>query len=326
MAHTTTITLFNNKGGVGKTSLLYHLAWMFSEKISVLAVDLDPQANLTSMFISDERVEQIWENQHTMYDYVAPLITRSPQDENLVLEKIRENLHLIPGSLQLSSFEDELSENWTKSNDEEESAIGAAKVVTAFHEVIQRAARQVNAQLILIDVGPSLGATNRSALIASDYILIPLAPDLFSLQGLKNLGPTLQKWRRGWQKRKDNEVFLNRNLDLPAGKMQPIGYVLMNFGVRDNRVVQAYERWLQKIPQAYNDFVLNSQNTDNHQLAQLKNYRSLMPMAQEKRKPMFYLRSSDGAIGAQQTAVNNVRKEFITLAQIIATKINLDIL
>ena len=45
------IAFFNNKGGVGKTSLIYHLAWMFAERgVNVLAVDLDPQANLTSMF------------------------------------------------------------------------------------------------------------------------------------------------------------------------------------------------------------------------------------------------------------------------------------
>ncbi len=44
------IAFFNNKGGVGKTTLVYHLAWMFAEmKLSVVAADLDPQSNLTSM-------------------------------------------------------------------------------------------------------------------------------------------------------------------------------------------------------------------------------------------------------------------------------------
>ena len=47
-----TLAFFNNKGGVGKTSLVYHLAWMFADHgIPVLAADLDPQANLTAMFL-----------------------------------------------------------------------------------------------------------------------------------------------------------------------------------------------------------------------------------------------------------------------------------
>ena len=56
-----TIAFFNNKGGVGKTSLVYHLAFMFAERgQSVVAVDLDPQANLSSMFVDDERMESLW--------------------------------------------------------------------------------------------------------------------------------------------------------------------------------------------------------------------------------------------------------------------------
>ena len=51
------ITVFNNKGGVGKTSLVYHLAWMYDElDYNVLVADLDPQANLTSMFLDDDEL------------------------------------------------------------------------------------------------------------------------------------------------------------------------------------------------------------------------------------------------------------------------------
>ena len=56
-----TIAFFNNKGGVGKTSLVYHLAWMFSEMgHRVIAADFDPQANLSSMFLNESRLEQLW--------------------------------------------------------------------------------------------------------------------------------------------------------------------------------------------------------------------------------------------------------------------------
>lgn len=60
------ITFFNNKGGVGKTSLVYHLAWMLSElNLRVAATDLDPQGNLSAAFLDDERLEQLWpESRH----------------------------------------------------------------------------------------------------------------------------------------------------------------------------------------------------------------------------------------------------------------------
>ena len=56
-----TIAFFNNKGGVGKTTLVYHLAWMYAELgFSVVAADLDPQANLSAVFLSEDRLEQLW--------------------------------------------------------------------------------------------------------------------------------------------------------------------------------------------------------------------------------------------------------------------------
>ena len=54
------ITFFNNKGGVGKTTTVYHIAWMLKElNYQVLAVDLDPQCNLSSIFLPTERMEEI---------------------------------------------------------------------------------------------------------------------------------------------------------------------------------------------------------------------------------------------------------------------------
>lgn len=56
-----TVAFFNNKGGVGKTTLVYHLTWMLADRGErVLAVDLDPQANLTSMFLLEDALEDLW--------------------------------------------------------------------------------------------------------------------------------------------------------------------------------------------------------------------------------------------------------------------------
>jgi len=72
-----TIAFFNNKGGVGKTSLVYHVAHMFTDLgLTVVAADLDPQANLSSMFLDEEKLESVWSDVYaqTIYGAIRPLI------------------------------------------------------------------------------------------------------------------------------------------------------------------------------------------------------------------------------------------------------------
>jgi cellulose biosynthesis protein BcsQ len=322
------IAFFNNKGGVGKTSLVYHLAWMFADHgVKTLAVDLDPQANLTAMFLDTERLESLWpdgEHPDTVYGAIRPIL-RGIGDVALPgIEMINSHLGLIAGDLGLSRFEDELSDAWPRCHNRDESAF---RTMTAFHRLVQGGA-DWGAELVLIDVGPNLGAINRAALIASDQVCLPLAPDLFSLQGLKNLGPTLREWRAIWV-----ELLTKAPTDLsmPKGTMEPIGYIVMQHNSFDNRPVKAYKWWMDRIPLVYREAVLDQQITDRDFqalptvaqdpfcLSLLKHYRSLMPMAMEARKPIFFLKAADGAIGAHIEAVQSAYRDFQKLAATIAT-------
>jgi cellulose biosynthesis protein BcsQ len=226
----------------------------------------------------------------------------------------------------LSGFEDSLSTEWPKCLDGDERAF---RVISAFWRIIQRAATQHNADVILIDLGPNLGAINRAALIAADYVAVPLAPDLFSLQGLRNLGPTLQKWRNGWGDRLERAPA-DIDIQLPEGSMQPIGYIVLQHAERLSRPIQAYGRWIARIPGEYREHVLQEPGDDTiaikndpHCLASLTHYRSLMPLAHEARKPMFHLKPADGAMGAHMQAVRGVEKDFQTLAAQIARQTNI---
>lgn len=318
------LTFFNNKGGVGKTSLVYHLAWMFSEMGKrVVAVDLDPQANLTSAFLPEDDLEVLWDTDNaaerstTIFQCVRPLAkvgdVLEPQTQ-----RINSRLHLIPGDLGLAGFEDVLSAAWSDamgSND----LYRPFRLLTAFWQVAQMAATRHQADLILADVGPNLGAINRSALIGTDHVAIPLAADLFSLQGLRNLGPTLVRWRADWHKRLGN--WPNPEFPLPQGSMRPLGYVLMQHSERLSRPVKAYKKWADRIPTTYRQAVMDDStaapalSADPQCLARLKHYRSLVPMAQEVRKPIFSLTAADGAIGSHSYAVTEAREHFRVLAE-----------
>ena len=194
-----TIAFFNNKGGVGKTSLVYHLAWIYSELgLNVIACDFDPQSNLSAMFLDEDRLEELWpDGQHpqTIFGCITPILDGLGDIADPHVEEVADNLGLIVGDLGLSLYEDRLSDAWPRCHDEDGAAFRAT---TAFHRIMLKANELRDADLILMDLGPNLGAINRAVLIAAQHVIIPLTPDLFSLQGLKNLGPTFRRWRQEW--------------------------------------------------------------------------------------------------------------------------------
>lgn len=323
------IAFFNNKGGVGKTSLVYHIAWMLSELGQrVIAADLDPQANLTAAFLDDEKLEELWsaeETASTVFGAIEPAKRGLGDIRDPQLQEINDRLSLIAGDMRLSTFEDDLSQLWSKCNDRDERAF---RVTSSFWRVMQSGAVTHRADVILLDLGPNLGAINRSALVSADYLVVPLGPDLFSLQGLKNLGPALAEWRKGWLERRPKNPA--QALAIPEGAIKPVGYVVMQHSTRGSTPVKAYDKWISRIPLVYRQAVLEQSEADaafwqiiegdEHCLALLRHYRSLMPMAQEARKPVFALRSADGAIGAHSAAVQDAYRDFKKLALAIAER------
>ena len=328
------IAFFNNKGGVEKTSLVYHLAWMYHTLgLNVVAADLDPQANLTAAFLSEDRLEEVWEagndEHNTVFRCIQPLRRGIGDIAEPELEVIEDGLNLLVGDLQLSIFEDDLSSEWPGCLDRKERSF---RVISAFWRLLVKASQSCSADVVLVDLGPNLGAINRAALISADYVVVPLSPDLFSLQGLKNLGPALRRWREEWQERLSKNPA--SDLQLPAGGMQPKGYVILQHGIRFDRPVKAFQRWIAQIPQTYSEEVIQSDQHNSQQrlaeddpncLALLKHYQSLMPMAQEARKPIFHLKPADGAIGSHSNAVKLVYKDFKRLAIAIANRIDLTV-
>ena len=331
-----TLTFFNNKGGVGKTTLVYHLSWMFSELgVKTLVVDCDPQANLTAAFMKNEdMLEILWdraleEQPVTIYGAVAPLLEASDVAEPMTY-KVSNNLRLLSGDLRLSTFEDELSLQWNQGLSD--SGYRRAMLVqSAFWRVAQGSAAKMDAQLIIFDVGPNLGAINRSVLIGTDHVVVPLAADMFSLQGLRNLGPSLSKWKEGWHERRQKLAAKPLTQPIPDGDTSPLGYIAMQHQERLSRPVKAYGAWLERMPAEYRSSLSLAKSTkvfagvkdDPECLALLRHYKSLIPMAQEARKPVFLLKSADGAIGSHAASVTQAYDDFRTLAKKILKKIDI---
>ena len=192
--------------------------------------------------------------------------------------------------------------------------------------MLRSAGSALKADIGLIDVGPNLGAINRCALVSADFVVAPIGADLFSIRGLQNVGPKLKAWRLEWNDRRGRAPS-NLGFNLPQGNMRPVGYVVSRYSSRGSGAAKAFQRWLDRAPQTYSQAVLDnpapSSLADSNRLAQLKDYRSLMPMAQEARKPMFLLKPADGAIGGHQAAVHECYKDFDELAMNIEERIGM---
>ena len=321
------IAVFNNRGGVGETTLVYHLAWMYANlDCNVLVADLDPQANLTSMFLNDEELEKLSENDReagTIYTSLQPLLEGNGDVTTPHVTEPEPGIGLVAGDILLSGAEDELTSQWQAGLDRKPRAF---RVLSGISRALRAAAERVAADLILIDVGPNLGALNRTVLVNADHLVVPLAADPYSIRSLHSLGPTLRRWREQWAERRERNPV--EGLDVPRGDMPPIGYVVLQHAVRLNRPIMAYERWMERIPGAYRKFVIGedapratpSVDEDEHCLATLRPYRSLMPLAQEARKPMFALKPADGAMGGYTKSVQGCYRDFRVLAQTVAKR------
>lgn len=201
------LAFFNNKDGVGKTSLVYHMAWMMASKgIGVVVGDLDPQVNLTASFLDESTLEEILypgfpsaDRHRTIYGSLQPLIDGTGDITEPELIELNERLAVLPGDLELCGFEDELSSQWPDCSAGKPRAF---RVISAFWRLMMRAASNRGADVVLVDVGPNLGAINPASLVAADHVVAPLAADLFSVQGMENLGPTLRRWRSEWSDRR----------------------------------------------------------------------------------------------------------------------------
>lgn len=317
------LALFNNRADASGMSLVYHMAWMYADLgYIVVAADLDPQMNLTANLLGEDGVEELGgggEQACTIYDAIRPLIQGTGDVRTPALRPIAPGLHAIAGDLALSSCEDALAQEWLACLDGKERALRAT---AALWTAMQRAALEVAADVVLIDLPPNLGAINRAALIASDHVVVPVAPDRLSLQGLETLGAALHSWRDGWSERL--AITPEPVRSLPSGTMRPAGYVVMQRTLRLDRPPKALEHWTAQIPAVYASAVLYGTTSAIHPdddpscLGIVRRHDSLISLSQEAGKPIFHLKASDGALGSHAKAVSHARRELEALARRIA--------
>lgn len=317
------ICFFNNKGGVGKTTLACNVASYLAEKESlrVLLVDADPQCNATQLVLPDETTERVYAGGDTdpeistLRDVLSPLLAG---DASLAIshrpaepETNRFGISVLAGHPHVALLEDQLSTNWTQFL---AGHLGGARVTNWNTQLLKHLKEDYD--LIIYDVGPSLGALNRSILIGVDYFMAPMGCDIFSLIGIENIASWIEQWRRNYDQgysrcKEDHGDALARY----EGEVRPssasmarfVGYTVQQYitkTIRDEkRATGAYEKILAQIPSQISEslgaVIAEPLTAQDVRLGDVPHMFSLVPLAQTAHAPIHSLTAKDGLSGGQ---------------------------
>lgn len=170
-----TIAIFNQKGGVGKTTTAVNLAAYLGKKDKkTLLVDLDPQGNATSGFGIDKK--SLNENIYHSLNGVVKL-------DDILLESGSKNLKIAPSGIELAGIEIEFSDK-------------KIKWQTLFRDIIAEIKDEYD--YIIVDCPPSLGMLSIMGLVGSDYVIIPIQAEFYALEGTSQLLDTISMVRENF--------------------------------------------------------------------------------------------------------------------------------
>ncbi|MDD3592238.1 MAG: AAA family ATPase [Sulfurovum sp.] len=274
------ISLFNNKGGVGKSTLGFHLGYALNEMgHKTLFIDLDPQCNLTLNGMDIEEIHSIWEEEdryieefQSAYKEDPKKILTTPRSIHFLLKptedgesdlttlpppvKLDENLDLIPGRLSIHRYENKLAERWNGAYQGDNLAI---RTITKIRELCNQYARQYGYEYIIIDTSPSLGILNKTIISTVDGFFIPAQPDMFSLYGIRNIGNSLQLWKKEFETIY-NLISTSKRENFPQKFVQFLGFTIYGakkYATTNNPydLADAHYSYVLKIPEFIKDYI-----------------------------------------------------------------------
>lgn len=247
------ISLFNHKGGVSKTTTAFNLGWTLAQKGKrVLLADCDPQCNLTGMVLgfkgaADFKKIYKTDKVRNIRDGLAPAFESRPAAiQPVECQSIagQPNMMLIPGHIGLAEYEVTLGIAQELSG----SLVTLQNLPGALRHLFNITAAKYDIDYILVDMSPSLGAINQNLLMTSDFFLVPMAPDYFSVMATDSLASVLPKWKSWADSAQALPVLQNAAYPFPVVHPKFLGTVIQKYRLREgNTPSSAFQKWIDEI-------------------------------------------------------------------------------
>src|ERR1051326_4468341 len=297
------ICFFNNKGGVGKTTLICNVASYLAtnHNLRVLVVDADPQCNSTQLILGDEKVVAYYspktpksEKPHTLFDVLRPIgAGEADIEQNIRIIPRTENrfgVDVLPGHPAVALMEDRFSQAWLDLLGKQPGGFRKTNWNTQLCNALKH-----NYDFAFFDVGPSLGALNRTVLVGVDFFVSPMGCDVFSIMGIDNISKWLKSWLGAYAGSLSSYDSQEWDVDLGGYPVKTdttliarfIGYTVQQYITKsikggERRATVAYETILKKIPGAITrelkEFVPNNLIQESLRLGDVPNMFSLVPL------------------------------------------------
>ena len=256
------IALLNHKGGVSKTTTTFNLGWMLAAKGKrVIIVDCDPQCNLTGMVLGFKGSED-FETMNgstevsNIRDALAPAFESKPTlIEPVVCQPVegQGNLFLLPGHIGLAEYEVTLGIAHELSH----SLITLANLPGSFRHVLDLTAKAYAADLVLVDMSPSLGAVNQNLLMTSDLFIVPTAPDYFCVMAIQSLASVLPKWAAWARQARANPVLRKAVYPFPNNSPKFLGTIIQKYRLRESKTPsKAFQKWIDEIEHSTRQYLI----------------------------------------------------------------------
>ena len=305
-------------------------------------VDADPQCNLTGMVLDvgeEDALSTFYAANpgRNLRDALEPAFASRPKPIEAVdcvaVEGVR-NLWLIPGHVGLA--EDEVSLGVAQQLSETLQAL--KNLPGSFRFLFDITAEAYEAEYVLIDLSPGLGAINQNLVATSDFFMVPASPDVFSVMAIESLARVLPRWMKWAVSASQLDALSTADYPFPEPHLKFLGTIVQRYRLKGGTATEGFREYFDALDRAISEILVpafegvglmlpqmkyaEAELGTAYRLASIPDFNTLITNSQQVRKPVFALTQADtGKRGFVWETQEESIRAFRTIFEELAAKV-----